>query len=119
MKKNKSQKFDFIIYSLFFFIMGCQQDHCKNSLESFFSYSINGKIEKKYINKKNHNSSLLIVNNNGKLIKLFFGPIQFLKVWEEVNEGDSLVKELNTSLFQIFKPNGQIESILVECPGKP
>ena len=87
-----------IIFGLiaFFFIINVDENESwEKVIKNIENDEYNGIVTRKFIDKENHNTSIVVLNNGKK--------ITFWKDWHLVNIGDSISKRKHTANLEIFK----------------
>ncbi|MCU0346063.1 MAG: hypothetical protein MUC59_03910, partial [Saprospiraceae bacterium] len=70
-----------------------------------------GKVERKFINHKNHNDETIVFDNGEETV--------LISGYREISIGDSVVKTANSFLLRIYKPSDTLElTYMLPCKEK-
>lgn len=70
-------------------LLGCG-NYCEKQLKPM---EIEAKILKKYIDKKNHATKMIVLSNQGSIIEIGYEDRYTENFWEFIQPGDSMVKK--------------------------
>lgn len=79
--------------------------NCTSSKEWFIKEKIVGRINDKYIDKKNHNFRTILFKNNTR--RPMISGLE-RRIYKESVIGDSLYKKENSRILKLYKADGEV-----------